>query len=209
MIKAVLFDLDGVLVNSEPVNVAAGVHAFRDLGIVLPSEEQKLIMGRHPADYNKVFKYAFDKDWMVGRHHKYYEKYYHKAKKFPHARKLILAIKRNGLKVAIVTASERSTVDRALKLIGLTGAFDAKITFENCKVRKPAPDPYLAAARRLKVKPSECVVIEDSIPGVASAKSAKMKCIAVTNSFPASKLKQADLIVKSLNDRRILEFVQC
>jgi HAD superfamily hydrolase (TIGR01509 family) len=209
MIKAVLFDLDGVLVNSEPANVAAGVDAFRDLGIILSSSEKKQIMGRHPADYDKVFRYDFDRRRMIEGHHKYYDKYYYKTKPFPHAGKLVLALKRKNFKVAVVTASELGTVKRALKLVKLLGAFDALITFETCKKRKPAPDPYLTAARLLKVKPSECVVIEDSIPGVTAAKHAKMRCIAVTNSFPASKLRKADLIVKSLNDKRIMELLTC
>jgi len=209
MIKAVLFDLDGVLVNSEQVNIAAGSHAFRDLGIILSPSEKKLIMGRHPADYDKVFRYSFDRDWMVERHHKYYGQYYHRSRPLPFARKLVLALKRRGLKVAVVTASELRTVNRALKIVRLNGVFDALITFEDCKVRKPAPDPYLIAARRLRVKPSECVVVEDSVPGVESAKRAKMKCVAVTNSFPASKLRKADLIVKTLNDKRIMESLQC
>lgn len=209
MIKAVLFDLDGVLINSESVNIAAGTHAFRDLGIILSPSEQKLIMGRHPADYDKVFKYKFNVRRMIERHHKYYDQYYHRSRPLPFARKLVLALKRRGLKVAVVTASELRTVNRALKIVGLHGAFDALITFEDCKKRKPAPDPYLIAAKRLKVKPSECVVIEDSVPGVLAAKRAKMKCVAVTNSFPAAKLKKADLIVKTLNDKRILGLLPC
>jgi len=85
--KAVLFDLDGVLLNSESVNVAAAVHAFKDLGISLSPADKKLIIGRHPADYGKIFrKYVFDKKKVVKLHHKHYEKFYRKAKPFPYAR---------------------------------------------------------------------------------------------------------------------------
>ena len=206
MIKAVLFDLDGVLLDSEDVNMAAGVRAFSDIGIKLSASERKSIIGRHPADYDKVFKYRFDKKKMVKLHHKYYGMWYNRSKPFPHARNLVLALKKK-YELALVTAAEMSIVRRALKILKLQGAFDCFVTFEDEKTRKPAPDAYLLAAKRLHVKPSECIVIEDSTVGVEAAKRAKMKCIAVLNSFPASKLKKADLVAKNLNDKRVLKYV--
>jgi len=98
-----------------------------------------------------------------------------------------------------VTASARHDVNRALRKLKLVNVFDVLVTFELCKERKPSPLPYIIAARILKVKPKDCLVIEDSIPGVESAKRAKMKCIAVTHTTPASKLRKADLVVKRLN----------
>jgi HAD superfamily hydrolase (TIGR01509 family) len=204
MIKAVLFDLDGVLVDSEEVNIVSGTRAFADIGIKLSRSEQKLIAGRHPADYDEVFtKYKFDSKRMVKLHHKYYKTRYHKSKPFPFSRSFVIALKRKGFKLALVTASERTDARQVLRRLKLAGVFDVVVTFETCKHRKPSPLPYLTAARLLKVAPKDCAVVEDSIPGVESAKRAKMKCIAVTHTFPASKLKKADLIVKNLNDKRI------
>jgi len=202
--KAVLFDLDGVLLNSEPVNVAAAVHAFKDSGIYLSAEDKKQIVGRHPADYNKIFrKYVFDKKKIVKLHAKYYAFFYHRARPYPYARSLVLLAKKN-CKTALVTSSERYVVNKALRVLKLFKSdFDAFVTFESCKERKPSPLPYLIAAKTLKVKPKDCLVVEDSVPGVTSAKRAKIKCFAVTHTTPASKLKKADLIVKSLNDSRI------
>jgi HAD superfamily hydrolase (TIGR01509 family) len=208
MIKAVLFDLDGVLLDSEPVNKLSGILAFRDIGIRLGADEKNLITGRHPADYDKIFRsYGLDAKKMVELHHKYYRKFYYRSKPFSFARRLVLNLKNRGYKLALVTASELKDVRRALRLLKLTNVFDVLITFELCRERKPSPLPYLLAARKLGLKPSECVVIEDSVAGVNSAKRAKMKCVAITNSFPAPKLKKAGLIVKTLNDRRIWKFL--
>ncbi len=206
--KAVLFDLDGVLLNSEPVNIASAVHAFKDLGISLSAEDKKLIVGRHPADYGKIFRnYSFDGKKIVKLHAKYYAFFYHKAKAYLYARSLVLLAKKN-CKTALVTSSERHVLKKALRVLKLSkNDFDALVTFELCKKRKPSPLPYLIAAKTLKVEPKDCLVIEDSIPGVESAKRAGMKCIAVTHTTPASKLRKANLIVKSLNNKKIMNLL--
>ncbi len=206
MIKAVLFDLDGVLIDTEHISTEAAVRSMREQGIILTAMDKKLITGRNPVDYSVDFakNHSFNRNRMLERHVFLYDELYYKARPFPYADELIKTLKKMGVKLCIVTSAMMGTLRNALKVLRLDESyFDAFITFDDCKKRKPDPQPYLMAAKRLRVKPSECIVIEDSIPGVAAAKNAKMKCVAVTNSFPASKLKKADLIVKSLNDRRI------
>ncbi|MBW2969753.1 HAD family phosphatase [Candidatus Woesearchaeota archaeon] len=206
--KAFLFDLDGVIVDSEWINVGSGVKAFRDFGINLTPAERKFIIGRHPVDYCKTFskKYSFDFDKFRPLQRAYYLEMYQRAKLYPFARQLIRKLKKKGC-LALVTTSPKKLVNIALKKFNLQGLFDVFVTFEDAQRRKPAPDVYLLAAKRLKVKPKDCVVFEDSIPGVAAAKKARMVCIAVTNTNPASKLNKADLIVKKLNDKRIWDYV--
>ncbi len=204
MIKAVLLDLDGVLIDTEHINTEAAVRSMAEQGIRLTVQDKRMITGRNPIDYSVDFakKYRFDHKKMIVSHTYHYNKLYHTARKFKYVHGFVLKVKKLGFKTALVTSSRRNTVGRALKLLKLENGFDALVTFEKCKERKPSPVPYLLAAKYLNVKPSECIVIEDSVAGIESAKRAKMKCIAVTNSFPASKLK-ADLIVRSLNDKRI------
>lgn len=204
--KVVLFDLDGVLIDSENVNILAGVKSFKDIGINLSKKEQKLILGRHPADYDKIFKYKFDKKAMVARHHKHYFEFYKLCKVFPFVRSFVKSVQKH-FKTGLVTSSDRYIIKtRSLKLLNLK--FDKYITFEDCKKRKPAPDCYLLAAKKFKVKPIDCVVIEDSLPGVTAAKRAGMTCIAVASSLPVSVLKKhADFVVKNLNDKHIWRFL--
>lgn len=203
MIKAVLFDLDGVLINTEHINTESAVRSMQEQGIKLTSKDKKLITGRNPIDYSIDFlkKYSFDRKRMIECFDYYYVRLYHTAKPFKHAKELVSFAKKQKLRTALVTSSDSETISRALKIIGIQkNSFNAYISFEKCRKRKPSPLPYLLAARYLKVKPGECIVIEDSVAGVESAKRAKMKCIAVTNSYPASKLKKADLIVRNLRE---------
>ena len=199
--KVVLFDLDGVLVDSERVNMLAGKKSFEEIGIHLSIDEQKKIIGCNPADYDKIFSYRFDKKEMVKRHTKHYLDNYEMVKLFPFAKNFVKKVQKK-FKVGLVTSCNKYLIENyALKLLDLK--FDKYVTFEDCKKHKPFPDCYLLAARKFKVKPSECIVFEDSCPGVNAAKRAGMTCIAISNSFPASKLKQADLVVRNLNDKRI------
>ena len=78
--------------------------------------------------------------------------------------------------------------------------FDAYITGDTIAHKKPHPEIYLAAAAALGLAPSRCVAIEDAVTGVTSAKAAGMKCIGVTNSFPAEELSHADLIIRSVEE---------
>jgi len=212
MTKAVLFDLDGVLIKTEHINTKAAILSMREQGINLAASDKKFITGRNPVDYSVDFarKYRFDRGKMLVSHALHYERLYHMAKRYSYSHDFVLRVRRIGFKTALVTSAERDTVGNALRVLKLKdSAFDTFVTFEECKKHKPSPLPYLMAAKRLKLKPRECVVIEDSVAGVLSAKRARMKCIAVTNSYPASKLKKADLIVKTLDDRRVLEFLAC
>lgn len=205
MIKAVLFDLDGVLINTEHINTKAAVLSMQEQGINLSDSDKKLITGRNPVDYSVDFakKYKFNRARMILRHKFFYDKFYHLAKPFKNSRRVVLDFKRKKFKTALVTASRLPTIRRALRVLKLPrSSFNILVTFEKCKKRKPAPDPYLIAARLLKVNPRECLVVEDSVAGVTAAKRAGAKCVAITTSFARSKLAKSDVIVDNIVDVR-------
>lgn len=208
MIKAVLFDMDGVLSNSEPHHVKAFKIFFKKKGIPLSKADVKDIFGRFDDD---IIRDLCEKKGMKCDVNKWY---WEKRKivvsllkkmpipSFPDAINLVKRVSRK-YKVGIGTSSSREEVNVVLKKLKIRKYFNKILGREDVKYHKPSPELYLKLAKKLGAKPGECVVIEDSVAGVTAAKRAKMKCIAVLNSFPASKLKKADLIVKSLNDKRV------
>jgi HAD superfamily hydrolase (TIGR01509 family) len=206
--KAVLFDMDGVLSNSEPHHVKAFRIFFKKKGVPLSKEDVKDIFGKFDDDIIRDLCKKKGVKCDVGKW------YWEKRKivvsllkklpipSFPDAIKLVKRVSRK-YKVGIGTSSSREEINVVLKTLGIRKYFDKILGREDVKHHKPSPELYLKLAKKLKVKPKDCVVIEDSVVGVESAKRAKMKCIAVLNSFPRSKLKKADLIVKNLNDKRV------
>jgi len=118
-------------------------------------------------------------------------------------------LKKQNYKIALTTSSDLKTTKMLLKRIKkLNDYIDVIITRENYKKSKPNPEPYLVTAKKLKVKPNECVVVEDSLPGLKSAKSAGMKCIVIpTGLTKKQNFKEADLIVKSAKDINLEKFL--
>ncbi len=206
--KAVLFDMDGVLSNSEPHHVEAFKIFFRKKGIKLSKSDLKDIFGRFDDDIirdlcrKKRIKCNISKSYWEKRKIVVNLLKKRPIPSFSDAISLVKRVSKN-FKVGIGTSSSHEEVNIVLKRLGIKKYFNAILGREDVKTHKPSPELYLKLAKKLKVKPKDCVVIEDSVAGVTAAKRAKMKCIAVLNSFPASKLKKADLIVKSLNDKRV------
>jgi len=208
MIKAVLFDMDGVLSDSEPHHIRAFKEVYKRQSIILTKKDTSDIFGK--LDEDIIRDLCKKKNIKCDVKKWYWEKrklvvYYLKKLRIPSFPDAIALVKRvaKKYKAGVGTSSSHEEIDIVLKRLGISGYFDVILGREDVRFHKPHPEIYLKLARKLKVKPSECVVIEDSIYGVEAAKRAGMKCIAVLNSFPASKLKKADLIVKSLNDKRI------
>lgn len=203
MIKAILFDRDGVIIDTEPVNVEAAVRAFRDLGIEIDEQDKSLVIARHPIDYVDVFlqKYSFPKDEFILKHDEYYHQLLGSIKFFDQMIALIKKLKTQGYLLALTTASEFDDTQMIIKQAGLANVFDVVVTFEDCDKRKPNPIPYLITAQKLKVEPAECLVIEDSSVGLEAAKRAGMKCFVIPTAYTKNQdFSQADYIAKNAND---------
>jgi HAD superfamily hydrolase (TIGR01509 family) len=118
----------------------------------------------------------------------------------PGAIELIRLLNEHGIKTAVASSAVPKNIDVILKGLGIKNSFQAIAFGTEVAEGKPSPQIFELAAKKLGVKPANCVVIEDAIAGVAAAKSAGMKCIAVTNSHPRGSLKNADLIVDTLEE---------
>jgi beta-phosphoglucomutase len=119
------------------------------------------------------------------------------VKPLPGVLATLQALKARGLRQAIASSAPPENIDALVDELGLRDLFQAIVSAYKLP-GKPAPDVFLAAARALDVPPQQCLVIEDAVTGVAGAKRAGMRCLAVTNTNPADALRQADQVVDSL-----------
>ena len=202
--KAVIFDMDGVLTDSEPLINAAAVAMFRERGLIVQPEDFLPFVGTGENRYlgGVAEKYKFPIE-IVSAKKRTYEIYLNlvpsELRAFPGAQDLVRACQRAGLKIAVASSADLIKIVANLRQIGLPPEeWGAILSAEDATHKKPAPDLFLAAARKLGVTPAQCVVIEDAINGIQAAKAAGMRCVAVAQTFPAEKLGAADLVRPNL-----------
>ena len=202
--KAVIFDMDGVLTDSEPVICAAAMAMFKEQGVDAKPEDFVPFIGTGEDRYigGPAAQYGLKLDLPKAKA-RTYEIYLALVpttlKAMPGAVAFVKACQRAGLQVAVASSADLIKVDANLNHIGLPAKeFGAVITAEKVVHKKPAPDIFLAAARELGVPPAACCVVEDAVSGVQAAKAAGMKCIAVAATFPAAELAAADLVKPSI-----------
>ncbi|XP_059652279.1 protein SUPPRESSOR OF QUENCHING 1, chloroplastic isoform X2 [Cornus florida] len=199
-VSAVLFDMDGVLCDSEEPSRLAAVDVFAEMGVQVTVEDFVPFMGTGEANFLggvasvKGVK-GFNTEAAKKRFFEIYLDKYAKPNSgigFPGALELITLCKSNGLKVAVASSADRIKVDANLAAAGLPlSMFDAIVSADAFENLKPAPDIFIAASKILNVPPSECIVIEDALAGVQAAKSAQMRCIAVTTTLSEETLETA------------------
>jgi beta-phosphoglucomutase len=208
--KAVLFDFDGVLVNSEPLHYRALRGCLLPEGIDVGEEEYarfylayddwqaiRIALERHGIRYD-----AARVQGLAERKSDLFDELLATVPLFPGARELVQSLARE-VPLAIASGALRSEIERILQPSGLRPLFQAVVGAEDVERGKPDPEPYLRAMAHLQVhlpnlRPEECVVIEDTMPGIASALGAGMKVVAVAQTYPPEKLRAANLVVESL-----------
>lgn len=203
-IKAIIFDMDGVLVDSEELIFLAAYQMFRENGIIVSREDFIPYIGTGEDSYlgNVAKKYGFNID-LKKHKARTYEIYAELAKEklivLPGVHEFIEKCKKYNLKLAIATSADKVKVDINLKTIGLPeNIFDVITHGEEVINKKPNPEIYEKTINKLALQPDECIVIEDAINGIKAAKGAGAKCIALTTSFPEDSLKEADWVYKNL-----------
>ena len=196
-VAAVVFDMDGVLVDSEPLINAAAVAMFRESGLTLRAEDIRPFTGADEEGYigGVAQKYNFPLDIAAAKKRAneiYLDLVPSKLEAFRGAVELVRTCKNAGLKVALASSADRIKIDANLKKIGLAPEdWDAIVAAEDVVHQKPGADVFLASAQKMSVSPERCVVIEDTINGVQAAKAVGMRCVAVAHSFPAEQLRAA------------------
>ena len=214
---ALIFDLDGTLVDTEPANAAASARVFRELCGVDPApEEFRPFVGMGDRRYMEGVAerrgVALDLDRAVALRERYLLEISAPGalRAFPGMAETVTAARaRPDVAVAVATSGSRQKSRRLLMAARFDpDAFDAYLTAEDVANAKPAPDLFLAAARALGAPPGRCVVIEDAPSGVEAARRAGMACVAVAQTVPASQLAGATRIVGRLDELGIADLLR-
>lgn len=205
-IRAVIFDMDGVLVDSEALINAAAIAMFREMGLLVQPDDFLPFVGagedRYIGGVAEYYSFPLDVSAAKKRTYEIYLDFLPAwLEVFPGVHSLISDCRQTGLLLAVASSADLIKVRANLETIGLPVAFwDAVVTGEDVVHKKPAPDIFLSAAGKLGVRPSECVVVEDSMNGIQAAKAAGMRCVAVATSFPADRLLEANVIRTRIAD---------
>jgi HAD superfamily hydrolase (TIGR01509 family) len=205
VIRAVVFDLDGVLIASEEVWDAVRERYVRERGGRYDADVQRAMMGMSAPEWSRFLHEDAgvpDEPEAINRDvvELMLEAYRHELPLLPGA---VEAVRRvaDAFPLALASSSNRAIFEEVLELAGLADCFRATVSSEEVERGKPAPDVYLEAARRLGVAPRSCAAVEDSHAGIRSASSAGMRVIAVPNaSYPPGEeaLELADAVIPSL-----------
>jgi len=202
MIRGILFDVDGVLVDSEEFIAEAAVIMFAELyGVTVAPAEFTPFVGTGETSYLGGVAAAHGLDLDVDKAKaRTYELYLDvirgRLHPVPGAVELVRELRVNGFRTAIATSADRVKLDANLREAGLVEEdFDAVLTGLDVVRKKPFPDIYLEAARRIGVAPADCLVIEDAIEGIRAGKEAGSTCIGISTSFDESRLKKAGATV--------------
>ncbi|HVY54995.1 MAG TPA: HAD family phosphatase [Thermodesulfobacteriota bacterium] len=212
--KAVIFDFDGVIADTEPIHLGAFQRTLEGLGIELTEEDY---YANYLAYDDKTFfrRLLGDRDFKHGdelipelmerKTAHYFDLIKGNIEILPGVREFLGRLV-GRCRMAIGSGALRAEITDILDFAGIRGFFEVIVSAEDIERCKPAPDVYLEVLKRLNaaapglqpISPGECLVIEDSLSGIEAALSAGMKCLAVSNSYPAEELTRAHMVSESL-----------
>ncbi|MEM3030982.1 MAG: HAD family phosphatase [Candidatus Micrarchaeia archaeon] len=214
MIKALIFDLDGVIADTEPLHYASFHEVLRRWGIRISWREwsTRYIGTGSSHILTDIFRrhgISEDVTKWVKRRSEIYARMLREKRVRPIRgfMRFYARARRAGLPCAVVSGGHRAHVRTTLRKLGIEEAF-AIVSIEDVKNRKPHPEGFLVAAERLRVKPSACIAFEDSVAGVEAAERAGMTTIALTTSTTRKNLRKADLVVGDYTDPRLRKFLE-
>ena len=223
MLRAVIFDFNGIIVDDEPIHFELFQRVLGEEGVTLAKDDY---YARYLGfDDRGAFIHVYRDHGrelaesrliqLVERKAAYYqEAIRNRVTVFPGVKSLVLSLA-NTLPLAIASGALRHEIETILSTIGMRDCFRAIVSAEDVQVGKPEPEIFLKALAQLNedqgdgapIVARECIVIEDSKEGIRGARRAGLKCLAVTNSHPAEQLGEATAVVRSLEEVD-LEFLE-
>ncbi|NLZ44869.1 MAG: HAD family hydrolase [Clostridia bacterium] len=205
MIKGFIFDMDGVIIDSEPLHFELNRRIMRDFGLELPDEvfipyvgitnEQMWSELIERYRLNTTIVELQEKEALLKR------EVFQDLEPIKGIPELLANLKKDGIAIGLASSSSREFIEMVLEKLQIRGYFQAVVSGRELTRSKPDPEIFLRTAELLNVKPADCLVLEDSRHGVEAAKRAGMKCIAFQNpnSGPQD-LSRADKIVHTLEN---------
>ncbi len=211
MSRAILFDFNGVIINDEPQHCEALTATLAEYGI--PLDRATYYREYLGFDDRECFRFTFERfgrpaagaalDEAIERKALHYAAGIRRSMPLvPGAVDFVRAAAADGLALAIVSGALRREIELVLAAAGLRRHFGVVIAAEDVSACKPDPQGYTRARQALGLAPERCVVVEDSLPGLAAARAAGLRCAVLTTSHPADALGAADAVWPDLADRR-------
>ena len=209
-IRAVLFDMDGVITDSMGLHEYAWRNAFKEIGLILDSHDIFRREGMSGiASVRDIFLEKgieppddIQLENLINRKHFHFKG---EIDLFPHVDQIISYLSKRRIKLALVTGSHRSNVERIIP-VTLLEKFSAIVTSDDVVNGKPDPESYERAMELLECTTDDCVVIENAPMGIKSAKNARLKCLAIETTLPQEYLSGADIIFS--DHRSLFEYLK-
>ncbi|MFA6295995.1 MAG: HAD family phosphatase [Patescibacteria group bacterium] len=206
MITAIIFDMNGVIINDEAIHELAFKEVCKKYNIILTSQGYKdLCMGKTDEQgfIEIIKKYKLDNvkisNLVEQKSTKYLELIPKNIKSYPGVIDLIKKLHKKFI-LALASSSSRQEIEMVLNYFKIKKLFKIIISADDISKSKPDPEPYLLTTKKINQKPENCLVIEDSKSGIMSAKRAGMKCIAITTTHNEKELVGADVIINKFSE---------
>lgn len=208
-VQGLIFDMDGVLIDSEPLHLLAYQELLASWSIAYTEQDNRELLGRKELDCAKIlikrYNLEVPAEKLVQKKEAIVERLLKaQSSEQPGVSSALSAAKNLGLPMAVASSATLATINLVVDTLSIRSFFNALASGEEVEHGKPAPDVFLLAAQRLRVEPSRCLVIEDTFNGVLAAKAAGMQCIAVPcEATRHQDHSQADAMLSSLTELKL------
>lgn len=208
MVKAVIFDMDGVVVNTEPIGYRANQELYRSLNITVPDNVYGTFIGNSDKMIVKKLKdlYPIDLSYeeLLNEKYKYYFNAFDAAEDLamlPGVKELIIDLHKNGMRLLLASSASNMKIEKVFTRFDLHQYFDYTMSGEDFEESKPNPAIFLEAVSRSGFSKEECVVIEDSTNGIKAAKAAGIYCIGYNSGQTMGQdTSLADMVIVDFNE---------
>jgi beta-phosphoglucomutase family hydrolase len=208
--EGIILDMDGTLIESTEADYLAWKWLFAHYNKPFTFQQYQPLLGIKSADVIKTQLQLHGEEltYALKKKMDYFKEVVanNGIRTVPFAEALLQNLKKYPVQIALATSSRREKMRLLMEKFGFLPYFDIMVTGEEVQRGKPAPDIFTKAAQQMQLTPNKCVVIEDAANGVTAAKSAHMKCVAITTTHTADLLQHADLVIDTFENADLKEW---